>query len=132
MALNERAMDARSDMVAVLASWSDMVVGERGVPAPRRRMVGELAEFVAAHLDWLLAHPAAVDFVSEIVAVGQAAHRAVDASSASRELGRCPEPDCASPLRSNVLPGGGFAVGCGAGHVLHPQQWLLLGRRAGS
>ncbi|SHN06625.1 hypothetical protein [Actinacidiphila paucisporea] len=132
MALNERAMDARSDMVTVLASWSDMVVGERRASAPRGRTVRDLATFVAAHLGWLLAHPAADDFVSEIVTVEKAARQAVDAGPAPRELGRCPEPECTSPVRSSAQPGEVFAVSCGVGHVLSPQQWLRFGRRADS
>ncbi|MFI0899351.1 OvmZ protein [Streptomyces sp. NPDC020983] len=132
MPLNERAMEARSDMVGVLASWADMVVGERRASAPRGRTVRDLAGFVAGHLDWLLAHPAADDFVSEIVMVEEAALRAVHGRGASRELGRCPEPDCGSTVQSGVLPGGDFAVSCGSGHVLTPQQWMLLGHRAAS
>lgn len=132
MALNERAMEARSEMVGVLASWADMVVGERSASAPRGRTVRDLAGFVAGHLDWLLAHPAVDDFVSEIVMVEEAALRAVEGGGTSRELGRCLEPGCDSAVQSGVLPGGDFAVSCGTGHVLTPQQWLLLGRRAAS
>jgi hypothetical protein len=125
-------MEARSDMVGVLASWADMVVGERRASAPRGRTVRDLAGFVAGHLDWLLAHPAADDFVSEIVMVEEAALRAVEGRAASRELGRCPEPGCGSAVQSGVLPGGDFAVSCGSGHVLAPQQWLLVSRGAAS
>lgn len=136
LALNEKAMDARSAMVGVLTSWSDLLVAEREVPAPGGRTVRQLADFVTRHLDWLLTHPAADDFVDEVATAETAARRVVDGDGTPRELGQCTQPGCGSVVRSVVRAGAGggnaVRVGCDTGHTLSPQQWLLLSRGFGS
>jgi hypothetical protein len=58
LCLNEASVDARREIISVLATWSGMVAEERRLAASPRRDVPDLAAFLTRHLDWLLAHPA--------------------------------------------------------------------------
>jgi hypothetical protein len=124
----------RSDIVAILASWSGLVVTERAVARPVRRDVGMLAAFVGAHLDWLLAHPAAADFAEEVTTLARAARRAAQPGARIHlELGQCVRPGCESPLFATTHGDGGTAltghVRCDSGHVWQAHQWLPLAHR---
>jgi hypothetical protein len=63
--LPARAVEARSAIRGVLASWAHVVVGGRAVPRPVRS-VTEMAGFLHRHVDWLGAHPAVAEIVAEI------------------------------------------------------------------
>jgi hypothetical protein len=131
--LDEAAVTVRSDIVRVLASWSGLVVGERGVTGPDKREVVQLAGFLDLHLDWLVAHPAAHDFAGEIATLATAARDVIDPGPAFRmELGRCEESGCGRTMYATIGAEDEslrHKVICEAGHVWQPQQWLLLGRR---
>lgn len=129
IALNETAVQARADIVAVLASWSALVVGERQVRAPGSRSVDHLSAFLVRHLDWLLAHPAAADLVAEVTALADSARRATHPGPASLNLGRCVRPGCTGTVYSTRRPHEGPQVRCEAGHDWPSNQWLLLAKR---
>jgi hypothetical protein len=94
LVLDERVTSARSDILAVLASWSGLVADERGVGRPRRD-TADLAAFLAVHLDWLLTHPAGPCFASELGAAAAAAREVSRSGSGPGiELGPCVEEDC--------------------------------------
>lgn len=133
LCLNETALDARADIVSVLATWSGMVTGERGVTKLIRREVADLATFLTIHLDWLLAHPAGPYFVDEIGATAMAARRACRPSPALHlVLGQCVQEGCRSALivtNSVQDAAPSVQVRCEAGHSWQPHEWLLLARR---
>jgi hypothetical protein len=127
LVLDEGVTEARRDLVAVLASWSGLVADERGVRRPRRD-AGELAAFLAVHLDWLLAHPAGSCFAAELRDAAAAAREVSSSSSgAGLELGPCVAEGCEQMMVAarglSVLE-----VRCGAGHAWAPRQWLRLAR----
>lgn len=130
--LNEAAVEARTRVQSVLASWTRLVIDERGLTA-RRGEVGQLARFLALHLDWLAARSAAADLVTEIDELVAGVLGVVDTGGAVRriEIGECIEPGCGGTLVARVRVGGEGPpeVGCDAGrHVWWPHQWLLLQR----
>lgn len=96
--LNTAAADVRSAMLRVLASWSGLVVDERGVAAPRRE-VPELAGFLLRHVDWLAAHDAVADLTAEASRLARRARRVVEPPPASGvPVGPCPVEECAGTL----------------------------------
>jgi hypothetical protein len=130
--VNETAVEARTKIEAVLASWAGLVADERGLPA-RGAGVAHLTRFLAAQLDWLAAHPGAADFVTEIDDLVSGTLQVIDAGPADRfELGPCIESGCAGLLVAR-RPGPGAdvpEVGCDSGrHAWRPDQWLMLRRR---
>lgn len=132
--LNDTAVSVRSDIVAILASWAGLVTTERAVARPVRRDVATLAAFVGAHVDWLLAHPAATDFVDEVTTLAKSARRAAQPGARIHlELGQCVRPGCESVLFATTHGDGGSAltghVSCESGHVWKAHQWLPLADR---
>lgn len=128
--LDEGAMATRSRILGTLSSWAALVADERGVGAPRRRPA-ELAAFLLGHLDWLLCHPAAGDFVEELLDAAETARRAAYVKpSLVTNLGSCVHPGCARPLSPAPLTGAKDVgqVRCAAGHTWLPHQWLALMR----
>lgn len=67
--LPSHAVEARSAIRGVLASWAHIVVKGRAVPRPIRSVTG-MAEFLHRHVDWLGAHPAVAEIVCEIAELG--------------------------------------------------------------
>ncbi|MQA07456.1 MAG: hypothetical protein GEU98_02690 [Pseudonocardiaceae bacterium] len=114
----------------MLASWAALVVDERAVSGPGGRNVGELAAFLATHLDWLGAHPAAQDFADEIAELAHAADNVLHPNpTLHMELGPCAEPGCDQMVSATVRAEDAHLppqVGCSAGHVCQPHQWLLM------
>ncbi|WP_103501675.1 MULTISPECIES: hypothetical protein [Streptomyces] len=129
----EVGVEVRHDAAVRLVFWSRLVLDEQtSEPAPPGRAVPELAEFLARHVDFLAAHPAAGPAADEIADVAGALRRLVAPPRAPLvPLGRCVEPGCGAEV---LLPGRGGddlvlrGPKCRAGHVLTPRQWLLLKR----
>ena len=133
--LNTHAMTARSEIMALLASWAGLVISERRLAAAPARTVSGLASFLAAHLNWLVAHPAAEDFAEEVCgAVRMADTAAQPAPSLHIELGTCVQPGCESALYATGRAGDDrpmSQVRCGAGHAWSARDWLLVAHRIG-
>jgi hypothetical protein len=130
--LRDAVVTVRSDMLGVLASWCGLVVAERGVTGPDELDIRRLTGFLAIHLNWLLAHPAAPEMVDELGELVRAARDVVHPPTGFRtELGRCTEPGCSAIVRAEGPIEGGepSRVGCDAGHEWGPDQWLLLRAR---
>jgi hypothetical protein len=131
--LNEAAVNARLNMKSVLATWSGMVADERRLSKLARRDVAHLVTFLMVHLNWLLAHPAAPDFVDEIAVIASTARRASRSGPALHlDLGLCVQDSCDGAMfatRSGRDASSSLQVRCEAGHVWRPQEWLLLARR---
>lgn len=133
LCLNEASVNARLDIISVLATWSGMVAEERGLTRSARRDVPDLAAFLTRHLDWLLAHPAGPYFADEVVAMTAIARR-VSRSGAVLHLplGHCVEEDCDGALFATRIAEdapSSVQVCCEAGHVWRSHQWLALARR---
>ncbi|WP_242888617.1 hypothetical protein [Actinomadura litoris] len=126
--LNDRAVAARSAILSTLASWAALIADERRVCRPERREPRALAAFVLTHLDWMLAHSAAVEFANEVVAVARVGRDS--APDAGRlEIGECVWPGCNAKIMASPREWdgrGGRDVKCAAGHVWRPHQWLDL------
>jgi hypothetical protein len=132
--LRESVMTARSDMVAVLASWATLIVDDRRVRGPRGQEVRHFTAFLLHHFGWLAAHPAAGDFADEIGELVSTARDVLDpGKSADLAVSSCERPGCAEPVlaRIGVRDPGHHPVACTAGHRVPPEQWLRLGARAG-
>jgi hypothetical protein len=129
---NTAAADARTAILAVLGSWSSMVVEERRVGAPPRT-VPALAAFLARHMDWVTAR-AAAELSGEIAELVRTARRVVSPDPLRRMvLGPCVEPGCPGRLTALVRPGQPHRseVRCdaGPGHRWADHEWLRLRRR---
>jgi hypothetical protein len=133
ISLDEAVVSARSDIVSVLASWAGLVVDERRVSAPPQRQVADLAVFLSSHLEWLAAHPAAGDAVTEIHEVVKNVEAVVQPSPLlTLELGPCDRPGCESRVHVTLRAKDSLPqsrVCCESGHVWRPSEWLLLGHR---
>jgi len=132
--LNEESTAARSSILSLLASWSALVADERAVSRPPHRHPAYLAAFLLDHLAWLLAHPAAGDFVEEVSATTARARRAVHRGDPEIRLGTCITPGCNAVLtarQSTRDSGRTRTIVCNAGHIWQPHQWLQLSRRIG-
>ena len=134
LVLDEQVTEARRNLVAVLASWSGLVADERGVRQPGRD-AGELAAFLAVHLDWLLEHPAGSCFAAELCAAAATAREVSRCGSGPGiELGPCVAEGCDQMMvatrvsSSSLSPSLSLEVRCGAGHAWAPRQWLRLAR----
>lgn len=130
--LDEEALDIRSSILGLLASWSALVADERSVARPDRRDVTHLASFLIRHLNWLLAHPAAADFAGEIAQIATHAHRSAYTRPALRmDLGQCVHPDCTAAMveAPPAREGRAWEIRCTAGHTWQPHQWLQLSRQ---
>lgn len=60
------ALAVQAETSRSLAWWCGVVASARGVTAPEGTRVRGLTSFLAIHLDWLLAHPAAPEFAGAL------------------------------------------------------------------
>jgi hypothetical protein len=124
--LDETLMQLRSEISAFLASWAALVVDERGAAGRVGSSPARMAGFLVDHLEWLLAHPAADDFLAELADVTERARAACGAPAAPQlALGECILPDCEATLSGGAGHGSsGAVVRCAAGHSWEPRHWL--------
>jgi hypothetical protein len=130
ISLNVAAVKLRTEMLSVLASWAGLVVDERPVGRPPGREVCALATFLRVHLEWLSHHPAAADAAAEIAALVGNAKEVLTPDTAQRtELGACRKAGCGGVVSIVARGVGGDSsktIECDGGHVLPPEQWLML------
>jgi hypothetical protein len=139
MPFNAAAAEVRSSILGILASWTALVVDERGTTAPRRA-AEPLATFLLVHLDWLAGHPAAGELSQEVADLARHGRRVAFPDPASRvPVGRCVEPGCAGELVALLGPRKPVSAGrivCRAdpGHAWAGSEWLQLSQlmRAGA
>lgn len=127
---SEAAVEARSGIMTLLASWSGMVADAREMNKPPRREVQHLTVFLARQLAWLAAHPAGPDFAREVADTAAAARRATMPSSLRMDLGRCVEDGCGGSLFV-AADDSAATVRCESGHVWRAHEWLHLAGRVG-
>jgi hypothetical protein len=132
IALREAVVTVRTEIFGVMASWCSLVATERGVPGPDELAVRKLANFLAIHLHWLCAHPAAPDLVDELTELANAVSEALRPSAGFQvEVGRCLRPGCDRIVHAEAYREGSepYEVSCEAGHVWAPEHWLALWNR---
>ncbi len=134
MPFNAAAADVRARILAVLGSWSGMVVEQRGVSAPRRT-ADALAGFLALHTDWIAAHAAAGDATEEVAQLVRLARRVAYPDSVRRvQVGECVDGECAGELiallhsADPLLP---TEITCDVDprHTWPAYRWIQLSRR---
>lgn len=130
LVLNDALVGARSEIVAVTASWAHLILDEALLSQRPKPDVASLADFVARHQSFLADHPAAVDALDEFAAVHSRALRAIDPVAEARVLGTCDQPSCGTRVYAKRSPStpGGRLVTCEAGHTWEPARWLTLRR----
>lgn len=129
--LNVSALDARSNIVAILESWAGYVAEELGIAAPARS-VTHLACFLLLHLEWLMAQPPAADFAEEIQGLHVELLGVIDPDLNERNplTRQCVVDSCtgtinASP-QSTGTAGKKSSISCTAGHSWEIREWLVL------
>ncbi|MCE7083339.1 hypothetical protein [Streptomyces sp. ST2-7A] len=132
---NTAAAEVRATAMAVLSSWSSLVVEGRLVRPPHRT-IDEMAAFLLRHSDWLCTHPAIGDATAETAQLVRSARRVTELPTLRRVgVGSCPMPGCAGELTAAV-PGAGSAgptlIGCGTdtAHQWSVHEWAQLRQRA--
>ncbi|GAA0990542.1 hypothetical protein GCM10009555_076430 [Acrocarpospora macrocephala] len=128
--LNERAVETRTQISAVLAAWAELVVDELSVEVPLRT-VPALSAFLGRHLNWLAAHTTARDLTDELGALVAAARRARSKPARRIQLGCCVERTCTGALTGLIRerdPATPLLIVCDADqdHTWSPNQWHTL------
>ncbi len=131
--VDERLLAARSCIVDLLVSWSGLVVEERQLTAPEDLEPATLVVLLVRNLDWLAAHPAAVDLTEEVSGLLRRVRAAFSSPGGRVEsLGSCVHPGCDAAMSVAVdarRGRGAREIRCAAGHSWQPHQWLALSRR---
>ncbi|MFD6433972.1 hypothetical protein [Streptomyces venezuelae] len=129
--LNVSALDARSNIVAILESWASYVADELGTTVPSRS-VPHLTCFLLLHLEWLTAQPPAEDFAAEIQGLQTELLRVIDSDQTERApltsqcvVDRCQGTIDASP-RSSGAADRDSSISCSSGHSWEVREWLVL------
>ncbi|MEV0259694.1 hypothetical protein AB0H82_36285 [Streptomyces sp. NPDC050732] len=139
--LNVSALDARSNIVAILESWAGYVAEELGTTPPTRS-VPHLACFLLLHLEWLTAQPPAPDFAEEIHGLHVELLRVIEPDRGDGDplTRQCVVDSCTgtivaspqNPQRAQSPRGAGAAgrnsssISCSAGHSWEVREWLVL------
>lgn len=130
--LDDDVMVMRTAIMEFFSSWTRLVMDERRTSRPARHEIPSLADFLIHHLRWLSTHPAIQDLDLELGDLLDSARRLVEPGAGSRvPVGRCPRAGCSGMLHAITstasAPGSQpVHVRCDSGHVLPPQQWLLV------
>jgi hypothetical protein len=128
MPLNTAAVEVRTAITRVLASWSGLVAEQRRTAAPRRE-VPALTRFLLRHLDWLSGHEAVGDLTEEVAGLMRAAARVVDAPpERTMPIGGCRAAGCGGTLVARSVRDSGAPpeLVCTAtpGHRWALHEWL--------
>ncbi|MFI5687566.1 hypothetical protein [Streptomyces sp. NPDC051636] len=128
--LDISVLDARHHILAVLESWSGMVVDKLGTTAPPRT-VPSLARFLRLHLEWLTGQPPAVDFADEIEGLVVELRQTIDPEPSDLHtlirqcvVDNCPGTISAAPRSSGRA--GSSSITCSSGHSWEMREWLGL------
>lgn len=128
--IDEAASTCRSEVLGLLRSWSALVAEECAVRGPASHDCAAMAAFLIRHLEWLLAHPAAGDFVDEVHAVSASLRKTINSGRPQFDIGPCVRPGCDDRLVAMMsATSGKYEVHCGRGHIWRADQWLQLYRR---
>lgn len=128
--LDISVLDARHNILAILESWSGMVVENLGTTAPPR-LVPQLARFLTLHLEWLAAQPPAVEFADEIEGLVVELRHTIDPEPSDLQTltRKCVVDGCTGTI--SVSPkdsprAGNSSITCSSGHSWEMREWLSL------
>ncbi|MFD8572213.1 hypothetical protein [Streptomyces sp. NPDC059639] len=124
------ALDTRYNIVAVLGSWSEIVVEGLAVPAPDRS-VAQLVRFLLRHLEWLTAQPPADDLADEIEGLRVDLLGVIDPERGARRTfaAACVVDDCTGDITASPQVVGyphRSSISCSSGHSWEMREWLTL------
>ncbi|MEU5367060.1 hypothetical protein ABZ354_26930 [Streptomyces sp. NPDC005925] len=127
--LDISVLDARHNILAILESWSSMVVEKLRTPAPQRT-VPALARFLTLHLDWLAGQPPAVDLADEIEGLVEELRRTIDPEPTALHtlIRQCVVDNCPGTISAPAHMGraGNSRITCSSGHSWEMCEWLGL------
>lgn len=128
--LNVSALDTRHNILAVLGSWSEIVVEELGIDAPERS-VSHLVRFLTDNLAWLTAQPPAKDFAEEIETLRGDLLRVIDPGHSSHRafVAECVVDYCTGKISAspqNYANSTKSSITCSSGHSWEMREWLTL------
>jgi hypothetical protein len=129
--LNTTVADARDHVREHLRYWANLVATTRGTTPPRVTMQ-TVAEWLAAHVDWLAAHPEAGIYAESTMDTWREAMRAAYPHGTRRvPLGLCPMSDCDGMLGALLRPDHQprptvIACDTDPGHEWSKAQWMAL------
>ncbi|TVL94150.1 hypothetical protein [Streptomyces sp. SAJ15] len=129
--LNTGALEVRSDICGVLASWVAVVSEARRVPSPTRNTPALLA-FLAEHAGWLADHEAAGDLVAETDELVRAAWTVLSGrTDRNVPVGTCVRPGCGGTLVAHLdaaAPSGRPSITCSVdhAHTWSSEMWHTL------
>ncbi|MFB8776956.1 hypothetical protein [Streptomyces broussonetiae] len=128
--LDISVLDARHNILAILESWSGMVVDKLATPAPPRS-VPHLARFLTAHLGWLAAQPPAAEFADEVEHLVVELRQMIDPGSGDLQtlIRQCVVDGCAGTISVPAQRGTRAAIAsisCSSGHSWEMREWLGL------
>jgi hypothetical protein len=122
-------LDVRYNILATLESWSEIVVEQLGVLAPKRS-VPQLAQFLTRHLEWLAGQPPAADFADEVESLVTELRSMIDPEPGDGHalVRQCVVDDCAGMISATPRGGrgAGSSIECSVGHSWEMHEWLSL------
>lgn len=128
--LDISVLDARHNILAILESWSGMVVEKLGTTAPPRT-VPHLARFLTLHMEWLAAQPPAVEFADEIEGLVVELRQTIDPEPSDLQtlIRKCVVDNCSGTISvspKNSASAGNSSITCSSGHSWEMREWLGL------
>ncbi|MFE6894353.1 hypothetical protein [Streptomyces sp. NPDC057694] len=127
-------LDSRHNTLAVLESWSGIVLEQLRCAAPERTVPG-LARFLIRHLTWLASQAPAVEFADEVDGLSGELRRIVDPDPGNLQalIRQCVVEGCGGTISTPTQhqKGGNSSVSsvsCSAGHSWKMHELLILGR----
>jgi hypothetical protein len=130
-AVNQAAVDARTEIRHTLAAYTRMVAEERGIHLPPDTVTA-VGAYLATHHQWLAAHPTAADCSAELSELRRKAWKVAYPTGARVfAVGSCPQ--CNQPIRvvlrdsDSLLPS---VLVCDGDHQWPADQWRQLRKRS--
>jgi hypothetical protein len=128
--LDMSVLDARTNILTILESWSGFVLEKLGKEAPTRS-VPHLVNFLLDHLEWLGAQPPAADFADEIDGLRREMLHTIDPSPADRHVSsrQCVVEGCTGTINASPQRNGNSgkrSIQCSSGHTWEMHEWITL------
>lgn len=134
LAINERAVEARTTIRHTLVSWAQLVAEARGFAQPPDT-IASIAAFVARNAQWLAAQDFAAEATDELrQLVTRAYPIAYPTGARVFDVAPCPMHDCAGTIKAivrrvdSLLPSS-LVCSESEDHTWPADQWLRLGRQ---
>ncbi|MFI9583702.1 hypothetical protein ACIHCQ_18035 [Streptomyces sp. NPDC052236] len=128
--LDISTLDTRHKILAILESWSGIIVEELKTIAPAHS-VPHVARFLIINLEWLTAQPPAADFADEIENLHAELLRTIDPEPGNLHtlIRECVVDNCTGKISAspqNTGNAGKSSISCDSGHSWEMREWLIL------